>query len=121
MTDSSINCDSCHLKIIQKYNTIECIKTTLGGVYMELANIKELAQSIRENVSRVIVGKEEIIDLYLLPNLIRHVLLERCSGMGKTFWKKHLPSLDCILKDSFTPDCCLRPYRINTLTRKPAI
>ncbi len=74
---------------------------------MELANIKELAQSIRENVSRVIVGKEEIIDLLFVAIISSgHVLLEDVPGMGKTLLAKAIAkSLDCYFKRiQFTPD-----------------
>jgi MoxR-like ATPase len=47
--------------------------------------IAEAAEAIRENVSRVIVGAEEPIELLLVALLARgHVLLEDVPGTGKT-------------------------------------
>jgi len=74
---------------------------------MQFNHIHELAQKIKANIKRVIVGKEEIIDL-LLVSLISsgHVLLEDVPGMGKTLLAKCLAkSLNCSFKRiQFTPD-----------------
>ncbi|KXZ40680.1 MoxR-like ATPase [Alkalithermobacter thermoalcaliphilus JW-YL-7 = DSM 7308] len=62
---------------------------------------------IKENVSKVIVGKDDIIDL-ILVSLISggHVLLEDVPGVGKTTLAKTLAGLiDCNFKRiQFTPD-----------------
>ncbi|OPZ90911.1 MAG: Holliday junction ATP-dependent DNA helicase RuvB [Firmicutes bacterium ADurb.Bin419] len=74
---------------------------------MELSEIKDLMQRIKENISQVIVGKDEIIDL-LQVSLISsgHVLLEDVPGTGKTLLAKAMSkSLDTSFKRiQFTPD-----------------
>ncbi|MDF2664016.1 MAG: ATPase associated with various cellular 3, partial [Paenibacillus sp.] len=52
---------------------------------MPLSDIRLLAQNVRNNISKVIVGKESVID-HLLIALIAsgHVLLEDVPGTGKT-------------------------------------
>ncbi len=69
--------------------------------------VQQLAQAVRENVARVIVGKEEVVDLLLVALLCEgHVLLEDVPGIGKTTLAKALArSLDCTFKRiQFTPD-----------------
>ncbi len=54
-------------------------------------SVKQLADAVRANVSRVIVGKETVIDLLLVALLADgHVLLEDVPGMGKTVLAKSL-------------------------------
>ncbi|MDF2893106.1 MAG: MoxR-like ATPase [Clostridia bacterium] len=66
-----------------------------------------IALKIKENVGKVILGKDEIIDL-LMTALISggHVLLEDVPGMGKTTMAKALAkSISCDFKRiQFTPD-----------------
>lgn len=74
---------------------------------MEYTQIAELAQKLRENVSRVIVGKEQQIELILTAMLSGgHVLLEDVPGTGKTTMAKALSkSLSCgFARIQFTPD-----------------
>ncbi|KNY29159.1 AAA family ATPase [Pseudobacteroides cellulosolvens] len=74
---------------------------------MKIEQIRELALKIKQNVSRVIVGKDEIIDLSLIALITSgHILLEDVPGMGKTILAKTLArSLNCSFKRiQFTPD-----------------
>lgn len=74
---------------------------------MTVENIGSLCARVRENVSRVIVGKTDVVDL-LLSALVAggHVLLEDVPGTGKTVLAKSIAaSLDCSFKRiQFTPD-----------------
>ncbi|WEG11894.1 MoxR family ATPase [Pullulanibacillus sp. KACC 23026] len=74
---------------------------------MELHFIRELAQKIKGNVEKVVIGKEEQLDLLLVALISSgHVLLEDVPGTGKTLLAKSLAkSLDCTFKRiQFTPD-----------------
>ncbi len=69
--------------------------------------MQALAARTRENVQRVIVGKDEAIDLALVALLCRgHVLIEDVPGIGKTTLARALAaSLDCEFRRiQFTPD-----------------
>jgi len=69
--------------------------------------IAEVARSIRENVQKVIVGKDEAINLALVAVLCEgHILLEDVPGIGKTTLARALAiSLGCTFKRiQFTPD-----------------
>jgi MoxR-like ATPase len=66
-----------------------------------------LAQAVRENIDRVIVGKRAVVDLLLTALMCEgHVLLEDVPGIGKTTLAKALArSLDCSFQRiQFTPD-----------------
>lgn len=74
---------------------------------MELNEIKALSKNIKENMSRVIVGKSDVIDLILIALFCSgHVLLEDVPGVGKTLLAKCLSrSIACDFKRiQFTPD-----------------
>jgi MoxR-like ATPase len=70
----------------------------------------ELSQSaarVRENIARVLVGKDAVIDLVLVALLSDgHILLEDVPGIGKTTLAKAVArSLSCSFKRiQFTPD-----------------
>ncbi len=69
--------------------------------------VQELAQRVRDNVARVIVGKDGVVDLLLVALLCEgHVLLEDVPGIGKTKLAKTLArSLGCSFQRvQFTPD-----------------
>ena len=72
-----------------------------------VTRVQYLAARIRENVQRVIVGKDGPINLALVALLCRgHVLVEDVPGIGKTTLSKALAqSLGCSFKRiQFTPD-----------------
>ncbi|MBC8080413.1 MAG: MoxR family ATPase [Gorillibacterium sp.] len=74
---------------------------------MELNPIHEMALRIRSNISEVIIGNEETIDLLLVAIISGgHILLEDVPGTGKTLLAKTLArSIDCDFKRvQFTPD-----------------
>ena len=76
---------------------------------MELAvrSVAEAARRVRENVGRVIVGKEETVDLLLVALMCEgHVLLEDVPGLGKTTLAKAMArSLGLTFQRiQFTPD-----------------
>lgn len=69
--------------------------------------VKELSTKIRENISKVIIGKEEVIDKVIVCLLCSgHILLEDMPGTGKTTLAKSLAlSLNSTFKRvQFTPD-----------------
>lgn len=69
--------------------------------------IYPIYKKIKDNISLVIVGKEDVIDLLLISLFCRgHVLLEDVPGTGKTMLVKTLAaSVDCSNKRiQFTPD-----------------
>jgi MoxR-like ATPase len=69
--------------------------------------INEIAQRLRENIQKVIVGKDEIINLALVAVLCEgHILLEDVPGIGKTTLARALAaSLGCTFRRiQFTPD-----------------
>lgn len=73
----------------------------------EAEELQQMAGTLRANIGRVIVGKEEVIDLLLIALLCEgHVLLEDVPGIGKTMMAKALArSLDCVFQRiQFTPD-----------------
>ncbi|MDQ2888093.1 MAG: MoxR family ATPase [Chloroflexota bacterium] len=56
-----------------------------------LRAVQSLADALRDNVARVIVGKTDVIDLLLVALLSDgHVLIEDVPGMGKTVMAKAL-------------------------------
>ena len=74
---------------------------------MEYASIAALAERIKANISRVIIGREREMELLLAALLSGgHVLLEDVPGTGKTTLAKALArSLDCgFARVQFTPD-----------------
>ncbi len=69
--------------------------------------IQEIARQLRENIQKVIVGKDDVINLALAAVLCEgHVLLEDVPGIGKTTLARALAvSLGCSFRRiQFTPD-----------------
>ncbi len=74
---------------------------------MELHEVKTLMESIRNNMNKLIVGKEKVIDLILVSLFCSgHVLLDDVPGVGKTLLCKCLAnSILCDFRRvQFTPD-----------------
>ena len=73
----------------------------------EFVPLPKIAQTLRDNVARVIVGKETAVELLLVALFSQgHVLLEDVPGIGKTTLAKTLArSLGCTFQRiQFTPD-----------------
>src|SRR4051812_19570640 len=69
--------------------------------------IDQVAAQVRENVQKVIVGKDDVIDLVMVAVLCEgHILLEDVPGTGKTTLAKAMAaSLGCTFRRiQFTPD-----------------
>jgi MoxR-like ATPase len=79
----------------------------------EIRRVQEATRAVRQNASRVIVGKEEVIDLLMAALLCEgHVLFEDVPGIGKTTLAR---SLGCTFQRiQFTPD--LLPSDITGIT-----
>lgn len=74
---------------------------------MELAEVKSIADRIRANVEKVIVGKRDVIDILLSAVIAGgHVLIEDVPGTGKTMLSKSIArSIGAEFKRvQFTPD-----------------
>lgn len=74
---------------------------------MDVNKIKEITLRVKDNIQRVIVGKDDVIDLILTSIICSgHILLEDVPGLGKTMIAKSLArSIDCDFKRiQFTPD-----------------
>ena len=69
--------------------------------------IAQVVARVRENVQKVIVGKDEVIDLALVAVLCEgHILIEDVPGIGKTTLARSVAaSLGCTFRRiQFTPD-----------------
>src|SRR4030043_90162 len=76
-------------------------------MYFEVKMIAEVSRRLRENIQKVIVGKDEPINLALAAVLCEgHILIEDIPGIGKTTLARALAvSLGCSFRRiQFTPD-----------------
>ena len=74
---------------------------------VEAERVLEMVTRLRQSVQRVIVGKDDVINLAIIALLCRgHILVEDVPGIGKTTMAKALAqSLGCTFKRiQFTPD-----------------
>lgn len=74
---------------------------------MEIENFVEFRNNAIENISKVIVGKEQVIENVIVAFIVSgHVLLEDVPGLGKTKLCKALSkTMNCSFKRiQFTPD-----------------
>ncbi|HBY07219.1 MAG TPA: AAA family ATPase, partial [Chloroflexi bacterium] len=70
-------------------------------------NVQAFAESVIENVERVIIGKREAVELAVIGLLSRgHLLIEDVPGVGKTMLARSLAkSVGCdFSRIQFTPD-----------------
>lgn len=83
----------------------------------EVRQVQAAARALRQNIARVIVGKEVAVDLLMVVLLCEgHVLFEDVPGVGKTMLARSLAkSLGCSFQRiQFTPD--LLPSDITGIT-----
>ena len=69
--------------------------------------MQDLEKRLKQNIGKVIVGKEDVVELMLIALLCQgHVLIEDVPGVGKTTLASALArSLDCSFRRiQFTPD-----------------
>ncbi len=72
-----------------------------------LSDVADVAARVRENVGRVIVGREQVLDYTLAAILSEgHILLDDVPGLGKTMLAKSFArSIGCSFRRiQFTPD-----------------
>ena len=97
--------------------SLDCFLGTYMTQIDEFRQVQEATRADRQNVSRVMIGKEEVIDLLMVAMLCEgHVLFEDVPGIGKTTLAKTLAiSLGCTFQRiQFTPD--LLPSDITGIT-----
>src|SRR5579883_1446147 len=90
---------------MQEGRTAAMSRTVIEDAGVEA--VAALARRLQENIGRVIVGKDAVVELVLVALLAEgHILLEDVPGLGKTVLAKSLArSLGCSFKRiQFTPD-----------------
>lgn len=86
---------------------LEPIADRDGTLLEHVERLRDARQQLREEVGKIIVGQQEVVDLLLLGLLCRgHVLLHGVPGLGKTLMARTLAqTLDLRFKRvQFTPD-----------------
>jgi MoxR-like ATPase len=83
------------------------VTTTDEADLAGLAKLKQAHQSLREQIARVVVGQDEVIDQLMISIFARgHCILEGVPGLAKTLMVSTLA--DCLALDftriQFTPD-----------------
>ncbi|WP_254521482.1 AAA family ATPase [Natrinema caseinilyticum] len=81
--------------------------STADGTALQISTVERLCADIQENVARVIVGHEDVIEHVVTAILGRgHVLLDDVPGVGKTMLARSIArSVDCTFsRVQFTPD-----------------
>ena len=82
-------------------------ESTAHGDTLQISTVERLCADIETNVSRVIVGHEDVIEHVITAVLGRgHVLLDDVPGVGKTMLARSIAkSVDCTFsRIQFTPD-----------------
>ena len=74
---------------------------------IDIVNVQKLGKKLEDNLSKVIVGKNDTIMLTIIAFLCQgHILIEDVPGVGKTMLARSLAkSIGCVFKRiQFTPD-----------------
>lgn len=74
---------------------------------VDISQVQNLGTKLKENLSKVIIGKDKTIELTIIAFLCQgHILIEDVPGVGKTMLARSLAkSLGCAFKRiQFTPD-----------------
>jgi len=74
---------------------------------VDLSKVRKLGEKLKDNLGKVIIGKDETIALTIIAFLCQgHLLIEDVPGVGKTMLARSLAkSLGCTFKRiQFTPD-----------------
>ncbi len=74
---------------------------------VDIANVEQLSDQIKDNLSKVIIGKDETLTMVIIAFLCQgHILIEDVPGVGKTMLARGLArSLGLLFKRiQFTPD-----------------
>ena len=79
----------------------------------EIRQVQDAARTVRQNIGRVIVGKEEVVDQLMVALLCEgHVLFEDVPGIGKTTLAKAFGEASCAKASISSAACgCTEPIR----------